>query len=343
MASVVLVARIVLAAVFATAGFAKLMDRQGSRRALEGFGVPHAVSATAAVALPLAELATAIALTSTPAARWGALAALVLLVAFAIAIANALTRGQTPDCHCFGQLHSAPAGRGTLIRNSALAIPAGLVTWRGPGPAIDTWIQARTAAELVAVVSTGCAVLLAFAVIRLRSERQTLLGDLSEARTQLAAFPAGLPIGATAPPFALTSVQGKTVTLESLRARGRPVALMFVSPDCGPCEVLFPKLTRWQGSVVDGLTIAVISRGSKADNRAAVDDQDAEVLLQKDTEVMRAYRVGGTPVMIVVTPEGKIASAPAAGGIMIEMLVRMTLRRHATEDVAASPAHQPVA
>lgn len=40
MDAVLLVARVVLAAVFAVAGLAKLADRAGSRRAVTGFGLP---------------------------------------------------------------------------------------------------------------------------------------------------------------------------------------------------------------------------------------------------------------------------------------------------------------
>ena len=41
----------------------------------------------------------------------GAVGALALLLLFSGAVALALSRGHEPECHCFGQLHSAPAGR----------------------------------------------------------------------------------------------------------------------------------------------------------------------------------------------------------------------------------------
>ena len=59
--------------------------------------------------LPAAELATAAALLFAATARWGALAALLLLAAFIFGLTRALRRGETPDCHCFGQVHSEPA------------------------------------------------------------------------------------------------------------------------------------------------------------------------------------------------------------------------------------------
>src|SRR3954454_14585054 len=115
MGTAVLGARLFLAAVFATAGAAKLFDLPGNRDALRGFGVPEPLVRPIGVLLPLAELSTAVALVARPSAQWAGLAALVLLLAFIGGIANAMRKGQAPDCHCFGQISSEPAGQGTLV------------------------------------------------------------------------------------------------------------------------------------------------------------------------------------------------------------------------------------
>jgi uncharacterized membrane protein YphA (DoxX/SURF4 family) len=54
-----LVARLLLAAVFIMAGAAKLTDNPGSRHAITDFGLPAALAAPLGVLLPLAELAVA--------------------------------------------------------------------------------------------------------------------------------------------------------------------------------------------------------------------------------------------------------------------------------------------
>jgi uncharacterized membrane protein YphA (DoxX/SURF4 family) len=54
-----LIARLLLALVFAVAGLAKLLDREGSRRTIVDFGVPSALAAPLGLVLPLAELAVA--------------------------------------------------------------------------------------------------------------------------------------------------------------------------------------------------------------------------------------------------------------------------------------------
>src|SRR4051794_14150130 len=104
MDAAVLAARLLLAALFIVAGVGKLADLPGFRGTLRGFGVGERLARIAAVALPLAELATAAALLLQPSAMWGAAAALVLLVVFTGGIVNALARGDAPDCGCFGTL-----------------------------------------------------------------------------------------------------------------------------------------------------------------------------------------------------------------------------------------------
>src|SRR5436853_4710360 len=92
---------------------------------------------------PLAVLSVAVALVPTIMVWWGALGALALLLLFVAGIGFNLARGRQPDCHCFGQLHSAPAGWPTLIRNLVLAAVAGVVVAFGrstPGPGVLDWL-----------------------------------------------------------------------------------------------------------------------------------------------------------------------------------------------------------
>src|SRR4051794_8882041 len=136
-----LVLRVVLAVVFATAGIGKLLDRDGSTRALADFGLGGQAARVGGTILPLAELAVALALLFPSTATAGAAGAFLLLLAFIVGISRALLQGRAPDCHCFGQIHSAPAGPSTLIRNGVLALMALVLLGSGPGPAFDTWIR----------------------------------------------------------------------------------------------------------------------------------------------------------------------------------------------------------
>jgi len=120
-----------LAAVFTVAGVAKLRDHQSFRDAVVGFGVPRRFAASVAWALPVAELAAAGLLLWPATSWWGALAALALLALFSVGIAANLGSGRTPECHCFGQLHSEPVSVKMLIRNVLLAVPAVLLVLDG--------------------------------------------------------------------------------------------------------------------------------------------------------------------------------------------------------------------
>src|SRR5438876_3041113 len=150
-----MLARLVLVAVFLVAGLAKLADLAGSRQALRDFGVPAKLATPLGTLLPLAELAVALALVASVSAWWGALGALVLLLLFVAGIGYNLARGRTPDCHCFGQLHSAPAGWPTLTRNLILAGVAGFIVAFGrstPGLGVFDWLAALTVPQRLEVL-----------------------------------------------------------------------------------------------------------------------------------------------------------------------------------------------
>lgn len=115
------VIRVLLGLALLIAGAAKLADLPGSRAALEGFGLPPHLARPVGTVLPAAEIAVAALLAFNATARAGAVGALALLLAFSAGIAAAIQRGERPECHCAGQLHSEPAGPRALVRNLSLA------------------------------------------------------------------------------------------------------------------------------------------------------------------------------------------------------------------------------
>jgi uncharacterized membrane protein YphA (DoxX/SURF4 family) len=220
MDAALLIARLVLAGVFALAGVAKLSDLEGSRKAIIDFGLPAVLASPLALLLPLAELAVAAALIPASTAWWGALGALGLLMLFVVGISLNLARGRKPDCHCFGQLHSAPAGWKTLARNGVLAAVAGFVLWEGygvAGPSAISWLGALSAAQLLALVG-GVLVLSLLAgqwwflahllrqngrlLVRLEAVEESVAagGGLAPSQNGTALHQAeGLPVGSEAP------------------------------------------------------------------------------------------------------------------------------------------------
>lgn len=339
--------RLLLAVVFLVAGVAKLADLAGSRRAAADFGVPERLAGTVGLLLPLAELAVAVALVVSAAARFGTLAALILLLAFVAAIALALARGTEADCHCFGQLHSAPVSWRTAARNVVLAAMAGFVVvegWHSAGVSATGWV-ARLDATAALAIAGGAMLLLVIGFLgwfalqilhqngRLLARLEAIEASLGGPGLQAGAGaaqanghrdlpPAGLPVGSPAPPFSLPDLDGEPVMLADLTSAGVPVLLVFSDPGCGPCNALLPELGRWRSEHAGRTTLALISRGSAEQNRSKSGEHDLEhVLLQEDDEVAKSYECYGTPGAVLVAPDGSIASPLAQGAEQIQTIL----------------------
>jgi peroxiredoxin/uncharacterized membrane protein YphA (DoxX/SURF4 family) len=339
MTLLLLLARLLLCIVFLIAGLAKLADLAGSQQSLRDFGVPAPLATPLGILLPLAELSVAVALIPSLSVWWGALGALALLLLFIIGIGHNLAQGRHPDCHCFGQLHSAPAGWSTLIRNLVLATLAGVVLAFGrstSGPGLLDWLAALTVSQRIEIL-VGVVVLalligegwLLWQILRqqgrLLLRLETVEARLAEAGLtlpQLAAGTAGLPVGTLAPGFALANLKGETISLTALRALGKPVVLMFSDPGCGPCTVLLPEIGRWQREHAAKVVVALISRGTVETNRSKVTAYGlTHVLLQQDREIAEVYQASGTPSAVLIRREGTIGSPVAAGADAIRALM----------------------
>jgi len=344
MALLLVLARLLLCVVFLIAGLAKLADLAGSQQAMRDFGVPAKLAPPVGTLLPLAELAVAVALIPPISAWWGGLGALILLVLFVAGIGSALLHGRQPDCHCFGQLHSAPAGWPTLIRNLVLAAVAGVVVGFGrstPGPGVLDWLTPLTVIQRIEVLA-GVIVLalligegwLLFQVMaqqgRLLLRIEALEARLTEggpaAMLQPTAGMAGLAVGTPAPSFTLPTLTGESISLEALRALGKLVMLIFSDPGCGPCTALLPEIGGFQREHATKLVVALISRGTVEANRPKVSEYGLRhVLLQTDREVAQAYQASGTPSAVVVRRDGTIGSPLAQGADAIRALLDKTL------------------
>jgi thiol-disulfide isomerase/thioredoxin/uncharacterized membrane protein YphA (DoxX/SURF4 family) len=340
LAALVFIGRLVLAAVFAVAGLTKLADRQGTRTAVVAFGAPQRLAGALAIALPIAELVVAGLLLPASTAANVAPGAVALLVIFSGAIAWNLARGRSPECHCFGQLHSAPAGRRTLARNGALAGLALAIVVAGrddPGPGAFAWSARMDGVEwLVLGLGVALAVVLigsCLVVTRvLRKYGRVLVRlDAAEARLGKAGLELddpdempqlGLEPGTPAPAFWLPSTDGGRVALGDLLRPGRPLLLLFTSPACGSCSLLMPDVARWQRDHADELTIAVLSAGDHERIRAEADEYGLDhVLIDETLSAYEAYAANGTPSAVLLAGDGTVASWLAAGGDWIETLV----------------------
>lgn len=96
-------ARLVLAGVFAYAGWSKVSDLAGSGRAVNAYRLmPFEVAKVVGAALPFVELVLALLLLVGLATRLTAAVAAGLLAVFVVGIASVWARSLSIDCGCFG-------------------------------------------------------------------------------------------------------------------------------------------------------------------------------------------------------------------------------------------------
>jgi peroxiredoxin len=332
---VLLITRLILVGVFGLAGITKLADLAGSREAMKGFGFPPRLAGPAGLALPLVELAIAVLLLPLATSWWAALAGLGLMLGFIGGIVFNLRRGRRPNCHCFGQLYSAPIGRETIIRDIIFSALAAVLLFAGPdnqGASLTGWVGDLSTTERVLlggelVALTGVAAL-AWVVLQLMRQQGRLLLRLETpgANPGAAARPPmpeiGLPIGTVAPVFELAAVDGGRVSLADLRSDDRPTLLIFADAHCRPCQALMPEIARWQQEHSDAVTIAVVSHGTMADNAARAREHGLErMLVQQRYEVAEAYASPPTPSAVLIRADGTIGSQGAVGPDAIRTLV----------------------
>ena len=330
-ASLALAARAILSAVLATAGVAKLADRSGTREAVGAFGAPAVLAGPLALLLPPAELAVAVLLLPASTAVAGAAAALALLLVFTAAIGVNLARGRAPDCHCFGQLHSSPAGWKTLARNGVLAAVAvlalvgGLVRERLSALAWVGRLGDTVALALAAGVAFAALLALgAFAFITLVRSYGRVLVRLERVEQLLAADGYELDASADEPEHGLEpgTPAPAPERLAPLLEAGHPLLIAFTSPRCGPCQALLPRIASWQRIHAGKLTIAVAVAGTAQERDAEVSEFElANVLDDEQLELYNAFAASGTPGAVLVSADGEIASWVATGSDAIERLL----------------------
>ena len=116
--------------------------------------------------------------------------------------------------------------------------------------------------------------------------------------------------GKPAPDFTLDSLEGKSVSLASLK--GKVVILDFWATWCGPCRKGLPVLMDIaKKRADDGVVLwSVDMREQPAQVKAFLEKSnwDLPVLMDRDGKVGTKYGVGGIPHTVIIGPDGKIVS-----------------------------------
>ncbi len=346
---VLLIIRLLLFGILAVAGIGKLLDRDGSEKAVRAFGTPDPFVKSFAVLLPIAELIFAYCLLFVSFSWLGAAGALLLLVTFIGGMLVQMIKGEAPDCHCFGQIHSEPVGSKSLIRNIVIAFLPIVLLISGradQGFALGGSDAAITAnvvlASLVVAVIIGAAYLRRLVKENAALKRQLdLIEMLETGGTLIERDEAGdptdsLPIGAPFPEFTLPDTADKLVTFDHLIAEPVPKLFLFVGPDCRPCKAMLEEFAGWKREFKGRVRLVFVSKGNPDENIERFgDDLSTGMLLQKKMEFASLLHIKWTPAAILVGADGNIASHPAVG----DMAIRDLVAKLRTEDFSKPGYH----
>jgi hypothetical protein len=279
--TLILTARLLLAAIFGFAGIAKLAAPSGARRAVVAFGVPEAAAAIVARTVVAAEFVV-VALLLT-ARGYGALAALTMLTGFSAAVLVSLARGRVLECHCFGRLSTGQIGWPTLARNACFA---GLATF-------------------VALDGRFAWILTAFTITMLTLWTGPTLYRRWAPRADTTA-------AGRAAERALPDRAGNSWTTEKLLDGQQALLLVFSQPGCGACEELLPEVDKWQRN--ERFAVALVNGGS-ANHGVPLE------LFDQQRAWFAAYDITATPSAVLIDRDGNLVSAPARGAGAIRKLV----------------------
>ncbi len=338
---ILLLIRLFLAAIFALAGIGKLLDLEGSEKAVKDFGVPNDLAKPFALGLPIAEIIIALLLLPVSTAWFSAIGGFFLLLTFIGGMLWQMAQGNAPDCHCFGQIKSEPVSAKSLLRNAIFAILSFFLVLQGSENQGLSLLDSsnNSSEENVMSLFIGLATvgLLAATVYFLKkiSEQQTqimrrieilelttLEGGNGVKRDDISQPAQGLLIGMPAPDFKLPDINGKQIALNHLLAPAKPLLLIFISPNCSPCAALLPEIEQWQDELKGKLNFVFISNGEAEENLDKFAGTTLKrILLQKDKEITELFEAQWTPTAVLINSSGKIASRSAVGDVAIRQLI----------------------
>lgn len=321
-------AALVLAMVFAIAAAAKIRDREHARQSLVTFGVPQAWAGAALALLVVLEASAAALLLYSPTRLLGAAVAAIALSVFTLAIGWQLLRGKQVSCACFGALSEAPVGWRSIVRNglllgfalALLALPAASAT-----PTLPSGIAPLTLLALAWLAfSSAWLVLLTRQNGRLILRLEQLEGH-SDAPTPLSPA-APLQLGAIVPPLGLRDRRGRMVDLQQLR--GSSLLLLFLDSNCTHCSQVLAQLRMVQ----PGDTTLVIIRDTEMLPHAL----PPEILVLHDPawSTMTLFQLRGTPAAVLVDADGRMAERAVHGTSAVLAAIEHATTREVRHELA---------
>lgn len=337
---IVLTVRVLLALVFVVAGLGKAFDRRGTIAAVSDFGAPARLAAPVATLLPWAELASAAALLFDPTARLGLAGSALLLLFFMSGIAVNLARGRTPDCHCFGQIHSEPIGPSTVVRNGILIVLAGIALLLAPAdptPGPLDWLDffsgpAHPVAALLLVGLLLMASRLWLLLDTVRLSRRLRALDLASDRHARPPAPIELrdslraprprsprlPLGSPAPDVPYLELSGRPGSLKDLR--GWDAYLVFWDGTLAECRQVVPDIVGLETRPPRSVPRVLVVVSPSVHGNQTIPVQSPVAVDVRDT-LATAFGVSTRPSAVLIDSHGRVASELVEGPDAVQDLL----------------------
>jgi thiol-disulfide isomerase/thioredoxin len=117
----------------------------------------------------------------------------------------------------------------------------------------------------------------------------------------------GLPIGASLPSFAATTVDGEPISQDLLSGHA---LIGFFSPTCPPCQELLPQfIARARLDPGDALAVVVTDTAEEAGDDVARLREVARVVVEEPSgPLQRALKADGFPTVYVLGPDRTVLS-----------------------------------
>ncbi|MEO5952272.1 MAG: TlpA disulfide reductase family protein [Chloroflexia bacterium] len=116
----------------------------------------------------------------------------------------------------------------------------------------------------------------------------------------------GLARGTSAPDFTLTDQYSNTQRLSAYR--GRPTAIIFGSPSCGPCRMLAPQVDEWTKKHPD-MAVLWLNSATPEESLRFVGEVGAIIPVAPyapDTKLLDKYKVRVTPFVFMIDESGVV-------------------------------------
>lgn len=321
-------------------GLAKLGRRRETADAMTSLRLPvRPLHPLVATVLPGAEIVLALLLWVPLVPLQAVMAALiaVLLLAYLVIIARALTFGEPVECSCFGTLASPTVSRSTLLRNVLLVLLGG-----------TTLVLAVSGDLTEAVVASplhlaGWALALGIAVLL----TGLAIGGLAPAAddapsavrpTSVPAAPGPETVGAPGegepadglaeepgedglldyertaiPPGVLLRPDGAWVSLRGL-AEERAALLLFLSEGCGPCERVLDRVPAWSEGLGELVGLHAVLRTAHGSLRESTRTRaDGRTLQDPEFSAREALGSRAAPSAVLLGADGMLAGGPVSG------------------------------